>query len=115
MDSYLEDLLSKALAMRRSVMDEDIELVKKVLWNEEMSRRKLTVTIADMITNRDYQSAKRWIEENLIGRPWFSEYKNDKKGGRGRRGVKVFIGYREKQTSENENPQKIIWGEASAK
>jgi hypothetical protein len=58
-----------------------------------------------MITNRDYQAAKRWVEDNLLGKPWYSEYKAESKG-RGRRGIKVYIGYRT-------NAKTVEWGKAN--
>ena len=48
-----------------------------------------------MITNGDYQAAKRWVEDNLLNQPWYSEERSDS-SGRGRKGVAVYIGYNAK-------------------
>ena len=45
-----------------------------------------------MVTSGDYQSAKRWIIENLHGQPWYAEYEPSGKKGRGRKGVMCRIG-----------------------
>jgi hypothetical protein len=92
MTPYLRNLLDQSLTMRRNVMDEDIRLVKNALWNTEMTRRNLLKEIARMITQGDYQAAKRWVEDNLMGHSWYNEYKQTK-GGRGRKGILAFIGY----------------------
>jgi hypothetical protein len=47
-----------------------------------------------MITPGDYQAAKRWVEDNLLIQAWYNEERSSA-SGRGRRGVKVFIGYME--------------------
>jgi hypothetical protein len=99
-DEYLLNLLNESLIMRRTVMDEDISLVKTAFWDTEMSRSKLFLHISKMITAGDYQAAKRWVEENLIGRSWYSEYK--KKSSAGRRGVMTYIGY-------NNKKEKVKW------
>ena len=44
-----------------------------------------------MITNGDYQSAKRWIIENLHTQAWYEEYEPEVKR-RGRKGVLCRIG-----------------------
>ena len=74
---------------------EDIDLVKNEFWGQEMSRRDLNKYVASAITNRNYQAAKQWIDENLFTKDWFTEYRNTNKKGSGRRGMKVFIGMRQ--------------------
>tara|TARA_Y100000004_G_scaffold116315_1_gene130753 strand:+ start:1041 stop:2372 length:1332 start_codon:yes stop_codon:yes gene_type:complete len=106
MTPYLRNLLDRSLDMRRQVMDKDVDLIKNTFWNSEMTRRNLIKEIASMITNRDYQAAKQWVESNLHNKPWFSEYRPESKG-RGRKGIKVFIGYRPKE-------QKQEWGGGDA-
>jgi len=108
MTPYLEELLDSCLKMRRSVMDADLNLIKGTFWNKEMPRSTLLKSVSEMITNRDYQAAKRWIEDNLLGQMWYSEYRNPKQG-RGRRGIMTYIGYRVDVEAE----PKPTWGEAS--
>ena len=106
MTPYLKELLDACLRMRRSVMDADLNLIKATFWNKEMPRSTLLKSVSEMITNRDYQAAKRWIEDNLLGQMWYSEYRNPKQG-RGRRGVMTYIGYR----VDSEAEAKPTWGE----
>tara|TARA_R110002167_G_scaffold233047_3_gene438214 strand:- start:502 stop:1602 length:1101 start_codon:yes stop_codon:yes gene_type:complete len=94
LDDPLRELLNMCLKMRRNVMDSDIKLIKTAFWNSEMSRSTLLKEIARMITNGDYQAAKRWAEENLLIQTWYSELKPTEKK-RGPRGITVYIGYRE--------------------
>ena len=91
MTDQLRVILDDCLRMRRNVMDGDLLLIKTTFWNTQMTRTKLIKEIAIMITNRDYQSAKRWVEDNLLIQPWYSEERN-KASGRGKKGVSVFIG-----------------------
>tara|TARA_Y100000004_G_scaffold197270_1_gene270786 strand:- start:101 stop:1420 length:1320 start_codon:yes stop_codon:yes gene_type:complete len=105
LDDRLRNLLEMCLKMRRNVMDSDVNLIKTAFWNSELSRSALLDKVATMITNRDYQAAKRWVEDNLLGKPWYSEYKAESKG-RGRRGIKVYIGYRT-------NAKTVEWGKAN--
>ena len=107
MTPYLRNLLDQSLAMRRNVMDEDLLLIKNTLWNTEMSRYQLIHKIQSMITNGDYQAAKRWVEDNLVGHSWYNEYKQTK-GGRGRKGILTFIGYKPKVETKQE------WGGGDA-
>lgn len=86
MDDDLLNLLESSLKMRRDVMDEDIRLVKTTFWDKDVPRSTLVKDITRLITNNDYQAAKRWIDDNLKGQAWFSEF-SPRKEGRGRRGV----------------------------
>jgi len=99
MTPHLEELLESCLSMRKGVMEEDVNLIKTTFWNTEMTRSTLIKEVANMITDRDYQAAKRWVTSNLHPRQWYSEYKPPKKargqGVRGPRGVKCFIGHRQ--------------------
>ena len=92
MTDELRKILDRCLEMRRTVMDADTKLIKAAFWNTEISRSNIIKEVARMITNGDYQSAKRWIEDNLLHQSWYNEQAS-KSGGRGRKGVKVFIGY----------------------
>ena len=112
MDPYLKDLLDASLKMRIEVMGENLALIKTTFENHELTRRDLVMYIADMLTDRDYQRAKRWIEENLKPQGWYNEYKGASTKAGGRRGISVYFG---DLNTKPENPQKIIWGEASAK
>ena len=91
-DERLAKILASSLQMRRNVMDADLALIKTTYWNEDMPRSKLVKEISRAITNGDYQQAKRWIEENLIGEDWYKEYVPQVAGKRGRRGVMCRIG-----------------------
>jgi len=92
MTAQLRAILDRCLDMRRTVMDADLRLIKTAFWNQAMSRSNLIKEVARMITNGDYQSAKRWIEDNLQIQPWFNEERSTKTG-RGRKGVSCIIGY----------------------
>jgi len=102
MDDDLLDLLESSLKMRRDVMDEDIRLVKTTFWDKDVPRSTLVKDITRLITNNDYQAAKRWIDDNLKGQAWFSEF-TPRKEGRGRRGVICRFGL----PDENET---MKWG-----
>jgi hypothetical protein len=106
MTPYLRTLLDRSLTMRRNVMDEDLKLIRDTLWNTEMSRYQLVHKVQSMITQGDYQAAKRWVQENLIGHSWYNEYRQAS-GGRGRKGVKIFIG-------NNPEQKKQEWGGGDA-
>jgi len=93
MTDQLREILDRCLQMRRNVMDADMLLIKTTFWNTQMSRSNLVKEVARMITFGDYQSAKRWIQDNLLHQSWFSEAK-PASNGRGRRGVQVYIGNR---------------------
>jgi hypothetical protein len=90
LDMGLLHLLESSLIMRRNVMDSDVRLIKDAFWMQDITRSTLLKEIQRIITH-DYTGAKRWIEENLHGQPWFHEY-TPKREGRGRRGVMCRIG-----------------------
>ena len=92
MNDRLRRLLDDCLAMRRTVMDEDVRLVRTAHWEAEIPRSVLVKEVARMVCANDYQSAKRWIEENLVGQPWFHE-RRPKREGRGRRGMACYFGF----------------------
>ena len=92
MTDQLRSILDRCSDMRRSVMDSDLRLIKTAFWNQAMSRSNLIKEVARMITNGDYQSSKRWIEDNLHIQAWYNE-ERPKGGGRGRKGVSCYIGY----------------------
>mgnify|MGYP001218175821 FL=1 len=94
MTDQLRDILDSSLEMRRGVMESDINLIKTAFWNTELTRTALIKEVARMITPGDYQAAKRWVEDNLLIQAWYSEERSSA-SGRGRKGVKVFIGYKE--------------------
>lgn len=94
MTDQLRDILDSSLEMRRGVMESDINLIKTAFWNTELTRTNLIKEVARMITPGDYQAAKRWVEDNLLIQAWYSEERSSA-GGRGRKGVKVFIGHKE--------------------
>ena len=56
-----------------------------------------------MITQGDYQSAKRWVIENLEGQPWYTEHEPSVKR-RGRKGVICRFG------PAAESTENIEWG-----
>jgi hypothetical protein len=92
LDERLRSILESSLKMRRNVMDEDIRLVRTTFWEKDVPRSTLVKDIARLVCNNDYQAAKRWMEEYLLGQPWFSEY-IPKKDGRGRKGVMCRFGF----------------------
>ena len=57
----------------------------------DLPKSQLVKEVSRMITNGDYQSAKRWIIENLEGTSWYEEI-TPEKVGRGRKGVICRIG-----------------------
>lgn len=91
MTDQLRKILDSSLKMRRVVMESDVNLIKTAFWNTELTRTNLIKEVARMITPGDYQAAKRWVEDNLLIQSWYSEERSAS-SGRGRRGVKVFIG-----------------------
>ena len=101
LDDRLREILESSLKMRRTVLDEDIRLIRTTFWNKDVPRSVLLKDIARLITNNDYQSAKRWIEEYLLGQAWFKEY-TPKKTGRGRKGVMCRFGFDEVMAHEKE-------------
>lgn len=94
LDDRLREILESSLSMRRNVLDEDIRLIRTTFWEKDVPRSVLLKDIARLITNNDYQQAKRWIEEYLIGQAWFKEF-TPKKTGRGRKGVMCRFGFDE--------------------
>jgi len=102
MDDTLRGILSQSLTQRRRVMDADTELIKTTFWMQDLSKSQVVKEVSRMVTNGDYQSAKRWIVENLQGQSWYSEYEPDVKR-RGRKGVTCRFGH---PTPSNE----IEWG-----
>ena len=94
MTDQLRTILDDCLRMRRNVMDGDLLLIKMAFWNTQLSRSVLFKEVARMITNGDYQAAKRWVEDNLLIRSWYSEERSET-SGRGRKGVSVFIGHQQ--------------------
>ncbi len=92
LDDRLRNLLDLSLEQRRRVMDADLELIKSTFWMRDLPKSQLVKEISRMVTNGDYQSAKRWITENLEGQGWYGEHEPDVKR-RGRKGVICRIGY----------------------
>lgn len=101
MTDELREILDRCLDMRRNVMDADMLLIKNTFWNTQMSRSNLVKEVARMVTQGDYQSAKRWIMDTLTHQPWFSE-ETPQSNGRGRKGVQVFIGNKPAQAKTKE-------------
>lgn len=91
LDDKLEEILNQSLAMRRTVMDADLELIRSTFWQRDLPKSQLVKEVGRMITNGDYQSAKRWIIENLHTQAWYEEYEPEVKR-RGRKGVLCRIG-----------------------
>ena len=104
LDEKLRAILNQSLDMRRRVMDADLELIRSTFWMKDLPKSQLVKEISRMITNGDYQMAKVWIEENLEGRAWYSEY-TPTKTGRGRKGITCRFG----NPAEPVKTQK--WGE----
>ena len=101
LDDRLREILESSLKMRRNVMDEDIRLIRTTFWEKDVPRSVLLKDIARLITGNDYQAAKRWIEEYLLGQAWFKEY-TPKKAGRGRKGIMCRFGFDEVKAHEAE-------------
>ena len=91
MDDRLRTLLNLSLEQRRRVMDADLMLIKDTFWMRDLPKSQLVKEVSRMITMGDYQSAKRWIIENLEGQSWYEEFEPEK-SGRGRKGVICRIG-----------------------
>jgi hypothetical protein len=91
MDDRLRSILNLSLEQRRRVMDADLMLIKDTFWMRDLPKSQLVKEISRMVTNGDYQSAKRWIIENLEGTSWYEEIEPDVKR-RGRKGVICRIG-----------------------
>ena len=91
LDDRLRKLLDDSLAMRRRVMDADLELIRSTFWMRDLAKSQLVKEVSRMITNGDYQTAKRWIIENLEGQDFYAEYEPEVTR-RGRKGVVCRIG-----------------------
>ena len=87
----LESILNDSLRMRRNVMDANLRLIKDTYWGQDLSKSNLLKEVSRMITQGDYQAAKRWVDENLVPQDWYAEFKPEKTG-RGRKGVTCRIG-----------------------
>ena len=91
MDDTLEEILNFSLKQRRRVMDADLELIRSTFWKQDLPKSQLLKEISRMITQGDYQSAKRWLIENLEGQSWYKEYEPET-SRRGRKGMLCRIG-----------------------
>tara|TARA_R100001463_G_scaffold35356_1_gene77047 strand:+ start:6227 stop:7531 length:1305 start_codon:yes stop_codon:yes gene_type:complete len=91
LDDTLREILNQSLAMRRTVMDADLELIRSAFWMQDLPKSQVVKEVSRMVTNGDYQSAKRWITENLEGQSWYNEYEPST-GRRGRKGVLCRFG-----------------------
>ena len=103
LDDTLEAILNQSLAMRRRVMDADLELIRSAFWMKDVPKSQLLKEISRMITAGDYQTAKRWLIENLEGQTWYTEVEPSVKR-RGRKGVICRFG----PVSEASEP--VAWG-----
>ena len=103
LDDTLRVILNQSLAQRRRVMDADLELIRSAFWMKDIPKSQLLKEISRMITMGDYQSAKRWLIENLEGQTWYSEVEPSVKR-RGRKGVICRFG----KVSEETEP--VVWG-----
>ena len=101
----LEKLLNDSLRMRRNVMDANLRLIKDTYWGQDLSKSNLLKEVSRMITQGDYQAAKRWVDENLDPQDWYMEYKPEKTG-RGRKGIICRIG----AFKVGEERQPLAWG-----
>ena len=72
-------------------MDADLELIRSTFWKQDIPKSQLLKEISRMITQGDYQSAKRWVIENLEGQSWYAEYEPET-NRRGRKGMLCRIG-----------------------
>lgn len=108
MTPELTMLLESSLMQRRNVMDADLQLIKDTFWGQDISKSTLLKEVERMITN-DYQSAKRWMEENLIGQPWYHEF-IPRKEGRGRKGIICRLGATPINDEAQDIGRKIVWG-----
>ena len=91
LDDTLREILNQSLAMRRTVMDADLELIRSAFWMKDIPKSQLLKEISRMITMGDYQSAKRWLIENLENQAWYTEVEPSVKR-RGRKGVVCRFG-----------------------
>jgi hypothetical protein len=107
LDDTLKTILNQSLAMRRRVMDADVELIRAAFWMKDVPKSQLLKEISRMITSGDYQTAKRWLIENLEGQGWYEEVEPTVKR-RGRKGVICRFG------PVSEASAAISWGGKSA-
>ena len=91
LDDTLKELLGQSLEMRRTVMDADMELIRSTFWKQDLPKSQVVKEVSRMVTNGDYQSAKRWIVENLEGQSWYYEYEPNT-NRRGRKGILCRFG-----------------------
>ena len=91
LDDRLRELLNQSLAMRRTVMDADMELIRSTFWKQDLPKSQVVKEVSRMVTNGDYQSAKRWIVENLHNQSWYFEYEPNT-NRRGRKGILCRFG-----------------------
>ena len=105
LDDTLRGILNQSLEMRRRVMDADLELIKTTFWMKDISKSVLLKEVSKMVTSGDYQSAKRWVTENLEGQSWYGEYAPNVKR-RGRKGVTCRIGTQRLESDEEQQK----WG-----
>ena len=87
MDDRLQDILNTSLVMRRRVMDSDLALMKTTFWDSDLPKSQLIKEVSRMVTMGDYQSAKRWIDDNLLGQHWYREFIPSRDKRPGRKGV----------------------------
>ena len=93
LDDRLTQILEQSLEQRRRVMDADLELIRTTFWKKDMPKSQLLKEVSRMITMGDYQSAKRWVIENLEGQSWYTEFE-PQTNRRGRKGMLCRIGPR---------------------
>ena len=103
LDDTLTGILNQSLAMRRTVMDADLDLIRSAFWMKDIPKSQLLKEISRMITNGDYQSAKRWLIENLESQTWYTEHEPAVKR-RGRKGVICRFG------NLSESAENLQWG-----
>lgn len=91
LDPTLTQILEQSLEQRRRVMDADLELIRTTFWKKDMPKSQLLKEVSRMITMGDYQTAKRWVIENLEGQSWYKEFEPET-NRRGRKGMLCRIG-----------------------
>jgi hypothetical protein len=91
LDDTLREILNQSLEMRRTVMDADLELIRSTFWMQDLPKSQVVKEVSRMVSNGDYQSAKRWITENLEGQSWYNEYE-PATARRGRKGILCRFG-----------------------
>jgi len=91
LDPTLENILNHSLEMRRTVMDADMELIRSTFWKQDLPKSQVVKEVSRMVTSGDYQSAKRWIIENLEPQSWYSEFEPET-NRRGRKGLLCRFG-----------------------